>query len=69
MNDFDNIGDDRIKEVADERKRLRAIRRAFAINAVTTAREHGGRSEEPYSQSDADVIMAIMELLDRVSEQ
>ena len=68
MNDMHDNFDD-ISKVADERKRLRAIRRAVAINAVTTARTHGGRHEEPYSQSDADVIMAIMELLDRVAEQ
>lgn len=69
MIDFDAIADDKLKEVADERKRLRAIRRAWAVNGVTMARIHAGRHEEPYSQSDADVIMLMTELLDRVAEQ
>ena len=60
---------DPIKALGDERRRLRSIRRAIAINAVTTARDHAGTNGEPYSQSDADVIMAIMELLDRVAGQ
>ena len=60
---------DPIKALGEERRRLRSIRRAIAINAVTTAREHAGNSDDPYSQSDADVIMAIIELLDRVAGQ
>ena len=60
---------DPIKALGDERRRLRSVRRAIAINAVTTAREHAGTNGDPYSQSDADVIMAIMELLDRVAGQ
>jgi hypothetical protein len=63
------IEDSVSKAEADERKRLRAIRRAAALNAVHTARFHAGRHEELYTQSDADVIMAIMELLDRVAEK
>lgn len=58
---------DQIDDATEERRRLRAIRRAAAINVVTLARSHAGRQEEMYSQSDADVIMAIMELLDRVA--
>ena len=64
---FDTIADDRIKEVADQRRAQRGDRRAAALNAVGIARMHGGRDGEPYSQSEADVIMAIMELLDRVA--
>lgn len=45
----------------------RAERRAAALNAVDLARRHANRNEEPYSQSEADVIMVIMELLDRVA--
>ena len=67
--EFQRIAEDPLKEVANERRRLRSIRRAIAINAVTTAREHAGTNGDPYSQSDADVIMAIMELLDRVAGQ
>ena len=66
--DFDAIADDKLREVADERKRLRAIRRAWAVNGVVTARQHAGRGEEEFTQSDADVIMLITELLDRVAE-
>ena len=65
---FDAIADDKLREVSDERKRLRAVRRAWAVNGVVAAREHAGRGGEPFTQSDADVIMAIMELLDRVAE-
>ena len=69
MNDMHDANFDKISEVANQRKELRAFRRAAAINAVAMARIHGGRHEELYSQSDADVIMAIMELLDRVAEK
>jgi hypothetical protein len=31
------------------------------------AREHADRSSEPFSQNEADVIMAITELLDKVA--
>jgi hypothetical protein len=47
--------------------RLRSIRRAIAINAVETARDHRGERDEPVTQADADTIVAIMELLDRVA--
>ena len=46
----------------------RGLRRAIAINAVTMAKDHAGNGNEPYSQQEADVIMAITELLDKVSE-
>jgi hypothetical protein len=60
---------DPIKALGEERRRLRSIRRAIAFNAVNMARQHAGTNEEPISQNDADVIMAIMELLDRVAGQ
>lgn len=47
----------------------RGLRRALAINAVQMARDHAGRGKEPFSQQEADVVMAITELLDKVSEQ
>jgi hypothetical protein len=45
----------------------RGLRRAIAVNAVVMAREHADRAGEPFTQSDADVIMYITELLDRVA--
>jgi hypothetical protein len=45
----------------------RGLRRAIAINAVVMARDHAQRSAEPFSQADADVIMYITELLDKVA--
>lgn len=59
---FDNISDDATRAVS-----LRGLRRAIAVNAVAMAREHAGRTDEPFSQSDADVIMYITELLDKVA--
>lgn len=55
------------RPVTENKWDLRAVRRAAALNVVTLARSHAGRHEEMYSQDDADVIMAIMELLDRVA--
>jgi len=46
---------------------LRGLRRALAVNAVVMAREHANRAKEPFSQQDADVIMYITELLDKVA--
>jgi hypothetical protein len=45
----------------------RGLRRAIAVNAVNMAREHADRATEPFTQSDADVIMYITELLDKVA--
>jgi hypothetical protein len=60
---FDDISNDaRIKV------QQRGLRRAIAINAVMLAREHADRKDEPVSQQEADVIMVITELLDKVSE-
>jgi hypothetical protein len=56
---FDNI--------TDHRKEQRSERRANVLNLVQIARVHAGRGDEPYSQSEADVIMLMMELLDRVA--
>ena len=64
--DFEDM-DNRLREVSDHRRVQRSERRAAALNAVDLARRHAGSDQEPYSQSEADVIMAIMELLDRVA--
>jgi hypothetical protein len=61
--DFDDISNG-----AKMKVQQRGLRRALAINGVLMAREHSGRSKEPVSQQEADVIMAITELLDKVSE-
>ena len=53
---------------AEQRAQQRGYRRALAVNGVQMARAHAGRDKEPFTQSDADVIMAITELLDRVTE-
>jgi hypothetical protein len=63
LDHFDDISND-----AKMKVQQRGLRRAIAINAVVLAREHARRSKEPFSQSEADVIMAITELLDKVSE-
>jgi hypothetical protein len=63
MTHFDDISNGVKRSVQQ-----RGLRRAIAINAVTMAKEHAGREKEPYSQQEADVIMAITELLDKVSE-
>lgn len=62
---------DRFPEIAMDVARkvsLRGLRRAIAVNAVVMAREHADRASEPFSQSDADVIMYITELLDKVAD-
>ena len=64
---FDRIPEDQLREVADRRIAQRALRRAAAINAVQLSREHSGSGADPFSQNEADVVMAIMELLDRVA--
>lgn len=63
MEHFDDISNG-----AKMKVQQRGLRRAIAINAVVLAREHAGRGKEPFSQQEADVIMAITELLDKVSE-
>jgi hypothetical protein len=45
----------------------RSLRRAAAVNVVVLAREHAERAGEPFTQADADVIMYITELLDKVA--
>lgn len=55
-------------ELAKLRIEQRGSRRAAAMNAVQMARAHAGRTDSDlYTQSEADVMMAIMELLDRVA--
>ena len=56
-----------VREASANAVRLRSIRRAIAINAVEAARDHRGERDEPVTQADADTIVAIMELLDRVA--
>jgi hypothetical protein len=63
-NDFSEISNGAARNVQQ-----RSLRRALAVNAVTMAREHAERGGEPFTQSDADVIMYITELLDRVAEK
>ena len=67
--------EDDLKEAVDsvatdvqDKVQRRAARRLVAINAVVLARRHAGREKTDFSQADADAIMTIMELLDRVSE-
>jgi hypothetical protein len=50
------------------RTEQRSLRRQAAINAVDLARQHRVQAEPLFTQSEADVIMAIMELLDRVAD-
>jgi hypothetical protein len=59
---FANISDGATRAVQQ-----RGLRRAIAVNAVVMAREHANRAGEPFTQSDADVIMYITELLDKVA--
>lgn len=63
---MDQFGD--ISNGAKIKVQQRGLRRAIAINSVQMARDHAGRGNEPFSQQEADVIMAITELLDKVSE-
>jgi hypothetical protein len=59
---FTDISNDATRAVQQ-----RGLRRAIAINAVVMAREHAERATEPFTQSDADVVMYITELLDKVA--
>jgi hypothetical protein len=56
-----------ISNGAARKVQQRGLRRAIAVNAVVMAREHADRAGEPFTQSDADVIMYITELLDKVA--
>ena len=56
-----------ISDGATRKVQQRGLRRALAVNAVLMARDHAERNSEPVSQSDADVIMYITELLDKVA--
>lgn len=64
MDDFSNIADGTKREIHNNQ---RGTRRAIATNAVQSARFHAGRSDEQWTQSDADILVAIMELLDKVA--
>ena len=59
---FDDIGDSVKRSVS-----LRGLRRALAVNAVQMAREHANHGTEAWTQNEADVVMAIVELLDKVA--
>jgi hypothetical protein len=54
--------------MATQRTRQRSERRAAAVNAVDLARRHKSEDVGQFTQSEADVIMAIMELLDRIAD-
>lgn len=58
---------DDIKDAATASVGQRSERRQMALNAVDLARRHANNNDAPYSQSEADVIVAIMELLDRIA--
>ena len=58
---------DDISNGAKMKVQQRGLRRAIAMNAVQMAREHGDKGKEPWSQNEADVVMAITELLDKVA--
>jgi hypothetical protein len=60
--EFAEISNGKAREVQQ-----RGLRRAIAVNAVVMARDHASRSTEPFSQAEADVIMYITELLDKVA--
>jgi hypothetical protein len=61
-NEFEDISNGAKREVQQ-----RGLRRAIAVNAVVMAREHANRAGDPFTQQDADVIMYITELLDKVA--
>jgi cation transport regulator ChaB len=67
--EFDNIAAAPIKDHADKRRGQRGWRRAAAMNAVQMARSHAGKSDnDQYSSEESDIVVAIMELLDKVAE-
>jgi hypothetical protein len=59
---FDSIGDDAKKSVAN-----RSLRRAAAINAVLLARSHAGSDGKDITPQESDIVVAIIELLDKVA--
>jgi hypothetical protein len=56
-----------VRDVVNGRVRGRGLRRAIAINAVTMAREQGGKEKEPWTTEESDILVAIMELLEKVA--
>lgn len=71
IDEFNMIGDDHpLRKVVDERRALRGIRRAAAVNAVQLARSHAGRTNDnPYTNEESDILVAVMDLLDKVAGQ
>jgi hypothetical protein len=69
MNDarFDDIADAKIQEVAEERRKQRSLRRAAAMNAIQLARSHAERNGGDFSPEESDILVAIMDLLDKVA--
>lgn len=57
-----------ISTMGKTRVRDRGTRRALATNSVQAARAHAGRGNEPWTTGDSDILVAVMELLDRVAE-
>lgn len=64
---FDHIADDTRAKHTEMQLNQRATRRAIAINAVVMARTHAGRHEEMFSPEDSDILVGIMNLLDKVA--
>ena len=67
MNDTHNPDFSDISNGATTKIQQRGLRRALAVNAVQMAREHADRGADHFTQADADVIMYITELLDKVA--
>jgi hypothetical protein len=64
---FDNIAEAPLQRITEQRRAYRSERRLAAIAAIQMARDHGGRSKQPFIALDADALIAVMELLDRVA--
>jgi hypothetical protein len=56
-----------VRDVVNGRVRGRGLRRAIAINAVQMARDQRGDATEPWTTEESDILMAIMELLEKVA--
>jgi hypothetical protein len=67
MLDIPDRPEDAIGSAGTAKVAQRGLRRALAINAVQMAREHADRGTDHFTQADADVVMYITELLDRVA--
>ena len=72
MNDinFENIADNsEVNSLHEEMiHNQRGWRRAMAVNAVQLARSHARKSDnDHYSAEESDILVMIMELLDKVS--